>query len=155
MSIQYASFFDRPEWEAVRYRVLRKHGRKCMACGETSGPMHVDHIRPRSIYPELALDEANLQVLCKPCNFGKSNRYADDFRTRPAPGLVQAMEHKTWWQKALAHAVDAGCQPEVILLTDLRKQERTSEEDFGFEESVQSTFRIFDWEAKKNEGEKR
>jgi 5-methylcytosine-specific restriction endonuclease McrA len=33
-----------------------------------------DHIRPRSIYPELVHDPANYRVLCRSCNQRKSNR---------------------------------------------------------------------------------
>ncbi|RYZ77711.1 MAG: hypothetical protein EOP05_00795 [Proteobacteria bacterium] len=46
-----------------------------------SGAMHVDHIKPRSKYPHLELEFSNLQVLCRQCNFGKSNKYEDDFRS--------------------------------------------------------------------------
>lgn len=35
--------------------------------------MHVDHIRPRSKFPELALALDNLQVLRSLCNEAKSN----------------------------------------------------------------------------------
>ena len=35
--------------------------------------MHVDHVKPRSKFPELALDLSNLQVLCNLCNVAKSN----------------------------------------------------------------------------------
>ncbi len=68
------------KWQRMRYEVLRKYGRKCMLCGATEGAMHVDHIRPRSKYPELVYDPNNLQVLCAPCNLGKSNAFEDDFR---------------------------------------------------------------------------
>jgi len=73
-------FFNSDEWLAVRYIILKKYGRKCMLCKTTNGVMHVDHIKPRSKYPKLALDEDNLQVLCKACNFGKSNVHEDDWR---------------------------------------------------------------------------
>lgn len=36
--------------------------------------MHVDHIKPRSLYPHLALDIANLQIMCNECNVSKGNR---------------------------------------------------------------------------------
>jgi hypothetical protein len=42
--------------------------------------MHVDHIKPRSKYPDLELSRQNLQVLCEDCNLGKSNKYEDDWR---------------------------------------------------------------------------
>src|SRR5690606_21842035 len=73
-------FFDSREWRELRYQVLKHYGRKCMLCGCTSGEMHVDHIKPRSKYPELALEFTNLQVLCRPCNLGKSNWDETDWR---------------------------------------------------------------------------
>ena len=53
-----------------------------MVCGASGKQtvLHVDHIKPRSKYPELALDPNNLQVLCKDCNLGKSNLYNTDWR---------------------------------------------------------------------------
>jgi 5-methylcytosine-specific restriction endonuclease McrA len=42
--------------------------------------LHVDHILPRSIYPEFALDIQNLQILCEDCNLAKSNTSAMDWR---------------------------------------------------------------------------
>ena len=80
------SFYERREWRDLRYRALRKYGFKCMACGAEKSEdvvIHVDHIDPISIYPERALDMDNLQVLCKDCNFGKSNIYRDDHRPKP------------------------------------------------------------------------
>jgi hypothetical protein len=83
------TFYERQEWKALRYRVLRNNGNKCLSCNRTNLDgviLHVDHIKPRSIYPELALTESNLQVLCADCNFGKSNKYSDDFRrVNPVP----------------------------------------------------------------------
>ncbi|MFC6439812.1 HNH endonuclease [Bowmanella sp. JS7-9] len=33
--------------------------------------LHVDHVKPRAKFPELALDINNLQILCETCNLGK------------------------------------------------------------------------------------
>lgn len=74
------AFYDSPQWQALRYKVLRAHGRVCALCRNTQGEMHVDHIKPRSKYPHLELVESNLQILCKDCNMGKSNKYEDDWR---------------------------------------------------------------------------
>ncbi len=52
---------------------------ECCLAGGTS-QWHVDHIRPRSSHPELALEPANLQVLCAECNLGKGIRYTTDWR---------------------------------------------------------------------------
>lgn len=73
-------FFKSDAWLSARYQILCKYGPICMLCGSKQKPMHVDHIKPRSLFPELALDPGNLQVLCEDCNLGKSNRDDTDFR---------------------------------------------------------------------------
>lgn len=80
----YGAFYDSPAWLDLRYRVLVKYGRRCMLCGETSGQIHVDHVIPRSIDRSKELDFDNLQVLCRACNLGKSNRDRTDFRPAEA-----------------------------------------------------------------------
>lgn len=81
------TFYRSLEWKELRYQKLREV-KYCECCGKTkkekleSGErirLTVDHIKPRSLYPELALDIDNLQVLCQECNVGKSNKYEDDF----------------------------------------------------------------------------
>lgn len=76
------NFYRSRDWLDLRYRVLSKYGHRCKLCGLTNREtiLHVDHIKPRSKYPHLQLDEDNLQVLCEKCNLGKSNKYEDDFR---------------------------------------------------------------------------
>lgn len=75
-------FYESREWRELRYKALVKHGRTCQACGSHKPPMHVDHIKPRSKFPSLALDINNLQVLCVDCNLGKSNKDETDWRPR-------------------------------------------------------------------------
>lgn len=77
------TFYDSDEWRTVRYVALRASRGVCELCGTTpvkGSPLHVDHIKPRSKYPELELDPTNLQVLCKDCNLGKSNTDEIDWR---------------------------------------------------------------------------
>jgi predicted transcriptional regulator len=60
-------FYRSTAWLTLRYRVIMKYGGCCQACGHRPGPgtpLHVDHIKPRSKYPELALVIENLQCLC-------------------------------------------------------------------------------------------
>lgn len=78
------SFYDSPEWRTVRFGVLRKSNGSCELCGQSHRQhgvvLHVDHIKPRSLYPQLELSPENLQVLCEACNLGKSNRDDTDWR---------------------------------------------------------------------------
>lgn len=79
-SDQLPDFYHSQEWLKVRFRILKRSKGRCELCGSNQSPLEVDHIKPRSLYPELAIDESNLQVLCKACNSGKSNRDETDFR---------------------------------------------------------------------------
>lgn len=77
------SFYDSREWLAVRYEALKASNGRCVCCGRSpsaGNPLHVDHIKPRSKHPGLALTLSNLQVLCKECNLGKSNTDDTDWR---------------------------------------------------------------------------
>lgn len=76
-------FLSSFEWKAVRMMALKKYGPVCQCCGaspETGAVMNVDHIKPRKIFPQLALDVDNLQVLCGDCNTGKGNWDMTDWR---------------------------------------------------------------------------
>ena len=70
--------FD-PVGESLRYEILTRD-RVCQLCGATKEQerLEVDHIVPRS--KGGTNDPGNLQVLCAPCNRGKSNRDDTDFR---------------------------------------------------------------------------
>ena len=74
-----ADFYRTRVWRELRYKVLVRLGRKCQCCGQTEGYIHVDHILPRSIRPDLEIEENNLQVLCEACNIGKSNKDTTKF----------------------------------------------------------------------------
>lgn len=74
------SFYSSPKWLKLRYDVLLLYGGRCQLCSSANTELHVDHIKPRSKYPKLELDPNNLQVLCRDCNLGKSNKDETDFR---------------------------------------------------------------------------
>ncbi len=77
------AFYDSDAWRAVRYQALKANDGRCELCGASKHDgiaLHVDHIKPRSIYPHLELVATNLQILCEPCNMGKSNRDETDWR---------------------------------------------------------------------------
>lgn len=76
-------FLQTYEWRRVRMEALKKYGRTCQCCGAspaTGAVMNVDHIKPRRLFPQLALDLDNLQVLCHECNHGKGNWDMTDWR---------------------------------------------------------------------------
>lgn len=74
-------FYDTAQWMTLRYKALREYGLKCHCCGATDTELHVDHIKPRSRFPQLELEFSNLQILCRACNLGKSNTDSIDWRT--------------------------------------------------------------------------
>lgn len=77
------TFYSSKAWRDLRYEVLKFYEATCMCCGaskETGGQIHVDHILPRSLYPDLRLEFSNMQVLCGDCNMAKSNTDYTDWR---------------------------------------------------------------------------
>lgn len=71
-------FYSSRAWKILRYQAFEKYGNRCQCCGGRPSDgltMHVDHVKPRSTHPELALDINNLQVLCEDCNVGKINQW--------------------------------------------------------------------------------
>ena len=76
-------FYDSQAWQSLRYQALSRANGCCELCGQSKSDgviIQVDHIKPRSKFPHLELDLNNLQVLCKPCNLGKSNKDSTDWR---------------------------------------------------------------------------
>jgi 5-methylcytosine-specific restriction endonuclease McrA len=74
-------------WKRLRLQALKLHGSRCQCCGAspaTGAVLNVDHIKPRRLFPDLALRIDNLQVLCADCNEGKGNWDMTDFR---GPGV--------------------------------------------------------------------
>lgn len=76
-------FYWSQPWRELRQKILLRDGLACVCCGEGKSPgkpLHVDHIIPRSIRPDLDMEPSNLQVLCYDCNLGKSAYHSTDFR---------------------------------------------------------------------------
>lgn len=76
-------FLETFEWRKVRMKALKMYGARCQCCGAspmTGAVMNVDHIKPRKLFPHLALSLENLQVLCHDCNHGKGNWDMTDWR---------------------------------------------------------------------------
>ena len=70
-------FYSSSEWLSLRDQAIREYGRTCAMCGRAlrrDSELTVDHIKPRSRFPELSLERSNLQVLCRSCNSSKGAR---------------------------------------------------------------------------------
>ena len=65
------------EWKDLRKVIINRDGNKCKYCGKIAegSDLNIDHIKPKSLFPELIFDPDNLQVLCRKCNFKKNTNY--------------------------------------------------------------------------------
>jgi 5-methylcytosine-specific restriction endonuclease McrA len=91
------AFLETYEWRRVRMEALKKYGARCQCCGATAADgvrINVDHIKPRKLFPHLALSLQNLQVLCSPCNHGKGNWDMTDWRDAEPTQEVQLKDVK-------------------------------------------------------------
>ena len=66
-------FYNSTDWKKIREQALSRFVRICVSCGSTDN-LAVDHIYPRSRFPEKALELSNTQILCLRCNSSKGNR---------------------------------------------------------------------------------
>lgn len=79
---------DVPKAAGTRYRhveikavIKNETNEKCGYCESKIGatwPGDVEHLRPKSKFPELVLQWENLTLACGICNTNKGNTYADD-----------------------------------------------------------------------------
>lgn len=78
-------FYRSRRWQTARIKCFERNKAanggqlRCELCGraEEHGVIawHCHHIKSRSKWPELALDQNNLAACCDDCNMGMSNRY--------------------------------------------------------------------------------
>lgn len=82
----FASVFaSRIQWWWIKSKVQgpgKFYGARCAHCHKWArrGDAHLDHIKPKSKYPELAYAITNLQYLCAKCNRVKHDYDGDDWR---------------------------------------------------------------------------
>ena len=73
-------FYISAEWRTIRNEIIQKQKNICKNCGRTikrKVDVTVDHIKPRSKFPEFALQTSNLRVLCRKCNSAKGAKYSE------------------------------------------------------------------------------
>ena len=71
------AFYRSAEWQLIRKQVIEEQGAVCQECGvgiTDEFDLTVDHVNPRSRFPDGALDVSNLRVLCRRCNSRKGSR---------------------------------------------------------------------------------
>ena len=89
------------EYRNFRREVLIRDNYACVLCGDHSYKgrgghcyLHVDHIKPYSLYPELRLDLNNARTLCKDCHYKTDTYGAKVYRKNPS--LLSLW--KIWYQ---------------------------------------------------------
>lgn len=87
--VEIEDFYSSQAWRKARYEALKRSRGVCELCGSppTRHALHVDHIAPKSKFPQLALEQSNLQVLCRDCNLGKSNRDSISWKAKNSIAL--------------------------------------------------------------------
>ena len=109
-------FYDSQAWHELRYKALKKSDGRCQLCGArqtAENPLQVDHIKPRSKHPELALTLSNLQVLCRDCNQGKSNTDETDWR-KPQRSIF--LPYREAWARDMAILRGPPCWQRAALI---------------------------------------
>lgn len=83
--LERKKFHSSSEWVALREDFKRKKLKKdgfysCFYCKKTlREDVTVDHIKPRSKYPELQFEVDNLVISCRSCNSSKGTKELEDF----------------------------------------------------------------------------
>jgi len=68
-------------------------GERCMFCSGSEAS-DVEHYRPKSIFPQVAMNWENYLWSCTPCNRGKLNRFPPD--TGPGSKFVNPLYENVW-----------------------------------------------------------
>ncbi len=99
---QKRKFYDSKPWKILREKIKKRDNYECQECkrkgrvtidtNEYSESakrkkimLVVDHIKEIEGYPELALDEDNLETLCVTCHNKKHGRYVNYLKCRKKP----------------------------------------------------------------------
>ncbi len=69
---KYDDLLNDPHWQELRKSIFNIYPNMCFKC-ESTDNLQVDHVKPRSKYPDLTYEFSNLQILCDVCNRAKSD----------------------------------------------------------------------------------
>lgn len=82
--IEDERFYGSPEWKILREAFLRTQRKLsghyvCHYCQKRIWyDVTIDHFRPRSKFPKLALEMSNLRLACRSCNSSKGDTVSDE-----------------------------------------------------------------------------
>ncbi len=76
-----------------RLRQLSGPGERCMFCSGSESS-EVEHYRPKSVFPELAMTWENFLWSCGVCNLAKGNRFPPD--TETGERLINPIDENVW-----------------------------------------------------------
>ena len=70
-TLKERGFYDKAAWKKARRAALQRDNYMCRGClrnGRLKPAQEVHHIKPTGSYPELALEQSNLESLCRQCH---------------------------------------------------------------------------------------
>lgn len=117
------NFYKTPEWKYLRRCAFLIYGRECHCCyseGSKQHPLHIDHIKPKSLFPQLCLDITNLQVLCEECNMLKSNIIFEDYR--PNQHIENAAAFKLGTKRLKQIIMEQATKSELLVPTKKKRK---------------------------------
>jgi len=89
-------FYKSGVWKNKREQILKRDNFECQRCkrnGEFSKAKVVHHIKHLDEFPELALDDDNLESLCKQCHNKehpeKYEKFKDNWQKRNKPDIPE------------------------------------------------------------------
>lgn len=56
------------DYQELRQQVFNRDSYTCTICGQKGGILHMDHIQPWSLFPDLRFELSNVRTLCAPCH---------------------------------------------------------------------------------------
>lgn len=97
-----ANFYLSGRWRVLRYEVIKERGNACEVCGASPALLagtviHVDHIKPRHLFPYLEFEKSNLQILCEQCNKGKGAWDQTDWSVRNEAYANEVLKNEPGW----------------------------------------------------------
>lgn len=96
----YMREYMKNRYHKKRQEIIDSLGGKCVSCGDTAGPFHLDHMnakdkkfRASDLHSvndsDLKKEMKNLQILCSPCHKKKTHESWDYGQNKP--------KHGTYW----------------------------------------------------------